>query len=1253
MHVRYGLAAAERMFPAASSARAKVAGASPLDRWFRLRLTSRQDPRSIAANYARLAAVEQAQPNYLRRFAGVPDDSLYGQQWSLAEMGWDPGELEEAGAVVVAVVDSGLDYEHPDISPQVWTNAAEAKGAAGVDDDGNGYVDDVRGWDFSDAPGLPGEGDYLERDDDPRDESGHGTHVAGIIAAVVDNQLGIAGIAPGVRLMPLRAGFNLPGGGYLEDDDLAAAVVYAADNGAHVVNMSWGDPLFSPLIQDVIRHAARAGCVLVAAAGNEGNDQVFFPARLDETIAVAASAPGGQVASFSNWGYSIDLAAPGHRILSLAPGGGYGERSGTSMAAAHVSGLATLVLARSPHFTPLEVRGALALAARDAGPAGWDPWTGAGIVQAAAQSIDQPPVLQIVAPGSGEVLAESAVQVQVMLEGTMTCEVGWGAGNQPRSWHLLVKEEGGADGEVEARWNTSGLVEGTYQLRALGTGKGGYLEDRVAVEVRRKGPGVRDLRLFRALDGPDWAHLVEWRTEVSAGGVVFLERAGETVHQVPAVPGRRRQQVRLPGELDPGTYAVTVQAVAGPVAGTLAPAGDLVVEPRNAGWNLARLTRFPDGYLMPQIGDVDGDGRAELAQMPYGGRQYYNTGHFYRYEEAGPALAFASPWLFIPWNMHDLDGDDWAEIMAVDAQRVRLIEATRSRGFPDRIIWEQRDVWGGEGGDLDGDGRGDLLTGDGDGDVFVFENVADNAFRQVWAEAERGENVDARVVGGGADLDGDGRVEFAVARLIQEPFELRLTRWEVGEYQTIGDNAFAEEWQVEVLGGKAQGNGIAAADLDGDGLPELVLALVPDLYVFQAVDADEYAPVWHAWIRDTFRPAVGDLDGDGRTELVFNAENGVEAFFRTQPAEGLDAPAGFAAFPQDESRIVLAWEPVAGATGYRIFRDDQVREEHFRGHRFEDGGLDQGRIYRYSVAAVDSSTGREGPPSPTVAVQPETPPRVLAVERLSPHQLAVVFSTAMEISYLEPYRFCVEPGPGVPSSALPDRGGFRVVLSFDQALPDSGRFHLEVAAVRTRQGTPLADRRVDFVLQPREDPARPLGAEVLSPTRVALRFSREVVAPSNPAGVFSFSPPELRIRQVRVDGSRVVLELDEDTPLRPLGRRYQILISGLEDESGHRVEGVLVLRHAAASLAEVEAFPNPFFPARGRLTFGFLTPQAVVFIYDMAGRVLRVLEESNGDGGVQWDGTNEAGRPAESGVYFYKVISGTESRIGRFALIRE
>jgi hypothetical protein len=1306
LRARSGVMAVERLFPTRRG-RAKSGVQGGLDGWVKLKVERGGELEALAEEFARLDEVDWAQPNYLRRFAGVEEDSLLARQWNLPEMGWDLTVLEEEREVLVAVVDSGLDFQHPEMAGQTWQNLAEVEGIAGVDDDDNGYIDDVRGWDFTDAPGLPGEGDFLERDADPEDESGHGTHVAGIIAAAAGNGEGIAGIAPMARIMALRAGFNVAGGGYLEDDDLAAAIVYAVDNGAQIINMSWGDPLFSPLIRDVVAYAHGRGCVLVAATGNEGSDLVFFPGSLDETIAVAASGPEGRGLAFSNRGPSIDLAAPGSGILSLAPGGKYGERSGTSMAAAHVSGLAALVLARRPHFDPSQVRGALVMGARESGLSGWDVQFGAGIAQVAAVGIDRPPIVQILEPGTGDELAPGSVEVRFEMSGVDAWSVDWGMGSQPDTWHPLSSAEGNSGGEIRVDWETDGLLASEYLLRTRGVREGKALEDRVQVRLLRTGPQIVGARLFRALDGENWAHLVEWQTDIAAGGRVRLRQEGERVVELSAVDLRTRQRVKLPGDLATGVYAVELEPRAGGIVGMAVSVGRIEVEPGTPGWAMEHRASLPDGYLLPSIEDIDGDGMAEMGQMVYGGGQY-NTGEFYRWEGGEARGVHSSQLLFIPWNVHDLDGDGNREVMAVDARRVRLLESQGEKGFPDRVVWERDDVWGGEVADLDGDGRqemflrsgkdpffavlenrgddqyeevavlsnttsgtnqlgarqvvgdfdgdgkGELVCGDEDGDLVVFENFTDDVYRQIWKEEVKEPYVDARVVGGGVDLDADGREEFVVARLIQDPYQLRETSWVVGVYQATGDNAFALEWQVEVLGGGSSGNGISVADLDGDGDAEFALALVPGLYVFKGVGVDDYEPVWYAPIARTYRPAVGDWDGDGHREIAFNAHGKVTVFSRISDPSDLGVPAGFDLFALDGSRAALAWDPVPGATGYRVYRDGEVLVADQPGIGFEDEGLDGERIYEYAVAAFDSVRGAVGPRTSALAVQPAPPPRVVGVERIAAGQLAVRFSVPMEVSYLEPYRFELDPG-GMPSSVLVDRAGQRVVVSFAEALPDSGDFLLEIGPLRSRQRGMLAetDRRFAFSLQPPAVPARILEGEVVSATRVALRFSRPVKRPADPGAVFTFAPGGIVIEAVEGDGDGLLLELAQETPLLPLGRRYELRFDGLEDEAGNRISGSLTLGIAAASLKRVRVFPNPFFPVRGQLTWGYLTAEAVVYIYDMGGQLLRTLEEANGDGGVKWDGRNQAGKPIDSGIYLYRVVGEGEERVGKFALIRE
>lgn len=272
---------------------------------------------------------------------GVPDDPFYAQQWGLhtieAEAVWNI--TRGASQTVIAVVDIGVDFTHPELRHARWENPAERDGFPGTDDDGNGYIDDVYGYDFVDGDGQPWP-------DPQRDVESHGTHVAGIIAAQRNNSMGIAGLAPDCRIMAVRAGAgNSIGFGY-------DGIYYAARSGARVINCSWGGGSESAFERDVIAYALERGCIVVAAAGNGNTNLPHYPAAIEGVLSVAATAIGDAAAAFTHYGPWVKLAAPGVDILSTVIVGsglhGYASWQGTSMAAPLVAAVCGLVAARDP-----------------------------------------------------------------------------------------------------------------------------------------------------------------------------------------------------------------------------------------------------------------------------------------------------------------------------------------------------------------------------------------------------------------------------------------------------------------------------------------------------------------------------------------------------------------------------------------------------------------------------------------------------------------------------------------------------------------------------------------------------------------------------------------------------------------------------------------------------------------------------------------------------------------------------------------
>jgi subtilisin family serine protease len=426
---------------------ASVVEEIPFSDWRRIKLPAGVPVERAIEQYRALAGVVSAQPNYIYRIAVTPNDpsfgSLYGMNNIQAPAAWNTTSGD--ASVVVAVLDTGIRYTHEDLSANIWRNPGEVA-ANGVDDDGNGFVDDALGYDF------------INSDSDPWDDNGHGTHVSGTIGAAGNNSLGVAGVSWSVSLMALKTHDNA---GNSTSTAVINAFNYVAmmkNRGVNirVTNNSWSGapeaPGYDQALKDAIDAAGAAGVLNVFAAGNSNlniDSAPAYPASYDSPsiLAVASSTSSDSRSSFSNFGVAgVDLAAPGSGILSThrSNDSSYITLSGTSMAAPHVAGAAALLAASNPSLSNLSLKATL-LNTVDVLPQ----WAGLVLTGGRlniASAIANPALCDFLVQSANEFFQPSGGSGTVTIDSSANCD--WTVLGKPNWIGLSTPATGSGDGTV-------------------------------------------------------------------------------------------------------------------------------------------------------------------------------------------------------------------------------------------------------------------------------------------------------------------------------------------------------------------------------------------------------------------------------------------------------------------------------------------------------------------------------------------------------------------------------------------------------------------------------------------------------------------------------------------------------------------------------------------------------------------------------------------------------------------------------------
>jgi hypothetical protein len=825
-----------------------------------------------------------AEPNYIVETLGVPNDPSFPSQWNLQNTGQNGGtpgaDIKAVQAwnittgssdVVVAVIDTGVDYNHVDLAGNIWRNDADCNNN-GIDDDGNGYIDDCYGI------------DTFNHDSDPMDDNDHGTHVAGIIGAVGNNSLGIVGVNWNVKIMPCKF-IGSQGYGFLSGAIACLDYVKAMkDRGVNIVatNNSWGSYYFSQALADAIDAQRESGLLFVAAPGNDGVDYPSYPDAfyLSNIISVAATDQLDDLAFYSNYGSTtVHVGAPGNLILSTTAGNTYKVFSGTSMAAPHVAGLAALLKAQVPGRDWKTIKNLILTSGDKLASTGPIPVTWKRIITDkrinALRSLtcSNSPVLARLRPSVDQTAGDINIGTPVNLS---AIHINCGAPNGEID--VVVVETGERvrlhdDGRNFDQVAGDGIYSGQWLPSAGGTFTLEFPDgDSFKVEVDSDlKPGFPAKAYTTAIfyqDGPAVHALVgnidsdpNPEIVVSAGQLYAYKSDGSVV---PGWPVDDNFGAGYPamGELSKDSPGLEVfsgyldigedyqyHAAMGAYSGTGAPL---------PGWpQLSQgLIRWPSLLI-----DIDGDGVDEIF-VP-------KEGSVYGYRADGsplPGWPVTVGGEFVGMlAAADLDGDGRPEIVFGANGKLYAYHDNGSTltGFPVSGVWSGYTVIG----DVDGDGVPEIIV-----QGFVYGHTAVviySSFGFVKRTIDIGYIGNFRGPPALADLDGDGIPEI----IIQTEYALTVVR---------GDGSTFPGWPVvfwaEGLGGW-ENSAPAVGDVDGDGLPDIVITtgiggsgIWAEIRAYNRTGAMLPNFPKRRQLGYGAVPAIADLDLDGRNEIIVTTD---------------------------------------------------------------------------------------------------------------------------------------------------------------------------------------------------------------------------------------------------------------------------------------------------------------------------------------------------------------------------------------------
>jgi subtilisin family serine protease len=1313
--------------------------------------------------------IQSVEQNYVRKLNFIPTDPDYNQQWYhkkiQSEPAWDI--TKGNNTVRIGVIDTGIDYTHPDLKSAIWINTAEdingngifdskpvSQGGDldGIDQDNNGYTDDVIGYDFTHQPRLPFGGDYLFEDPVPFDDNGHGTLVTGIISAA-HNNIGIAGVAPDCKIVVLRA-FSASGIG--EDDDIARAIIYAADNNIPILNFSFGDVYPSVLMHDVIQYAYQKNITMVASAGNGIGDDPHYPSNFPEVIAVSAS--DFNTASnteflwqFSGYGINVDLCAPGSRIYTTAwydssatNPSYYGTFSGTSTAAPMVTAAAALLKSKNNTLLPSQIRTILCSSADDISNPGWDNYTGAGRLNIhKALLLTGTPIVQILSPANDTGSDKNIIAIigNVLHPNLLKYHLYYAVGiENPVFWqNILLNQNTQKHQDTLAIWNISALQDTSYTLRlSVELTNGTTIEDRVHF-VKDKTPPIIQIKNVTSIwDNDEQKVFIEIRANDVSLHQLYYKPASSTVWQTLTFDKcTKNAHFLIPNNflISNVTYNAYIKSTNRAGLSTQSAVFNFLSTQKFISKDqyapLTNSPALPMGRYLPQVTDLNTNSRKEVVLTLLDNNNNFRGIYVYEYNVIQQFNAIdslkngSSGWIIK--DIADIDNDSKFEMLYsiqdsffVSTQAVGNIlpkQITYSniknnyyaanfvdvnqdnlkdvivKDFKDYIVFQNmggsfsktftlsdvssnyqgsiapRIVYG----DFDNDGNLDLIYGTLGGNILVYEynggtfNLIYKNETNLWGAGEF-------IVKG--DFDNDSKLDFCVitrtSTLKNEDKEYNAPFWKMRFFHSNSNNQFFVKDSLYFYEtANTSFNACIAYNTDNQAGEEVIFSFYPKTYIirYNAL-TQKYEPQWFYYGSINSSHIAYDFNGNGKSE--FSIGDGEKSLFFEYQDYVVQPTNQLLGFVTGTNSTLLKWQrsPSTGVQ-YRVYRSKGFKQTVpnivfnialTSDTLYRDTGLSSDSLYLYALEVVQGTN--TSPLSYNVVVlRPHHLNRLDSVRYIGNQQCVAYFSNEMN-PYIVPLHQIRLNDTLSAQSAVTLGNGKQLLLKFNRKLlPNTYTLILDTTILDRELAylNPLY-RMVNFTVNPQAEDNAVIFSRWFSINEheAIIEFNTPVTNTALNKTNYTLTPIGV-IENILWEGStqQIVRIKIKNAAFGALGNSLSIqmknvtAINGWQNKQG--IGDVATFTQYKENLEEVFVYPNPYKAntTLNGIRFANLTQTAKIKVFTVNGRLIKELEEKDGDGGCFWDLRDITGQEIPSGIYlFYAEDNKGHKKVSKFAVVR-